>query len=168
MTITFAPTMAPTVGYRLTDFLGGQSELIADYEAASAELTALTDSGEVLPGCTDPETARAYGATITVVTADGDDAPSANMSNANARILLDLLGLAGEDCGDCPADDFMGRVLVADALSPADEGVPVHDVASSPRVIECGRRPGYIQSQLDQLREVAAWSAAKGRDVQWA
>ena len=169
MSITFAPEMAPIIGYRLTDHLGGLSGLIADYEAASAALEELNDSGATLPGCTDTETARAYGATITAVTVDGDDAPGVNMSNANARTLLDLLGFDGEeDCGDCPADDFLGRVLVAAALSAADEGMPAYEAAGNPRMVECGRRAGYIPAQLDQLREVAEWAAAQGRDVQWA
>lgn len=169
MTITFAPEMAPIIGYRLTDLLGGQSGLIADYEAASAELTALEASQEVLPGCTDPETALMYGATIILVTTDGDDAPEVNMSNANARILLDLLGFGTEEvCGDCSAADFLGRVLVAAALSPADEGMPAYTAAGNPRMVECGRRAGYIPAQLDQLRVVAEWAAAQGRDVQWA
>ncbi|WP_206663661.1 hypothetical protein [Prescottella subtropica] len=167
MSITFAPEMAPVIGFRLTDHLGGRSGLIADHVDATAQLVALNASGDVLPGCTDPESARYYGAGIESVTADGDDAPEVNMSNTNAVMLLDLLGLDTEGFGDCPADDFLGRVLVASALSPADEGVPAHAVGGNPRMIDCGRRPGYIQERLGDLHRLAAWAVENGRTVQW-
>ncbi|MBM4569106.1 hypothetical protein GS489_00960 [Rhodococcus hoagii] len=167
MSITFAPEMAPIIGFRLTDHLGGRSSLIADHAEAVAQLAALNASGEVLQGCTDAESARYYGAGIEAVTADGDDAPEVNMSNTNAVTLLGLLGLDTEGFGDCPADDFLGRVLVAAALSPADEGVPAHTTGGAPRMVECGRRSGYIQGRLGDLHRLATWAVAHDRAVQW-
>ena len=49
-----------------------------------------------------------------------------NCSNLNASGLLDLLGIqVGEAfeercCGSMSAEDFLGRVLIAQAINPAD------------------------------------------------
>ncbi|WP_082921137.1 MULTISPECIES: hypothetical protein [unclassified Rhodococcus (in: high G+C Gram-positive bacteria)] len=168
MSITFYPEIAPVIGYRLVDHLGGISELFAEYAEAVARLDELHASDAVLPGCTDPESARAYGATIEAVTSDGEDVPDLNVSNANAATLLDVLGFSGECSGACSAEDFLGRVLTAEALSPQDAGVPAHQVGASPRVIDCGRRAGYIQERLEELRVIAEWARAHDRRVQWA
>ena len=92
-----------------------------------------------------------------------------NMSNANAAVVCGALGidLAAEGwCGSLPAEDFLGRVLVALAIQPADEGIPSHELPREhngpfpvgPRIVECGRRPGYIQERLAQLHALAQWA----------
>ena len=92
-----------------------------------------------------------------------------NVSSANAVVLCDALGinLAEEGwCGSLPAEDFLGRVLVALAVQPSDEGIPTHEVPTGGvRWIECGRRPGYIQDRLAQLHELAEWAVAHGAVV---
>lgn len=106
------------------------------------------------------------------------DELSVNMSNANAATVCATLGVDLEDwgwCGSLTAEDFLGRVLVALAIQPADEGVPAHEVpfgvpgrpawTGEARFIECGRAPGYIQERLGQLRELADWAVANGTEI---
>lgn len=118
-----------------------------------------------------------------------DDEPEANLSNANAVEMLDYLGIQvgvefSERCvGSLPAEDFKGRVLMAMALVPADEGVPAHKVgagsemagfagemarAGHPNVWDCGRPAGYNQAKLGYLLEVAEYALEQGREVVWA
>jgi GAF domain-containing protein len=114
------------------------------------------------------------------------DGPSVNVSNTNAAHLLALLGLtpAGTsterpdpfDCGDLsgalPADEFLGRVLIALAVNPADAGIPSTSEGGpgtgTAEVIDCGRRPGYSDERLDQLRTLAEAARDAGREVVWS
>lgn len=178
MSVTFFPEPAPTVGWRLADFFGGADpRLFATYEAAGAALMAAREQGTILPGCDDPEAAAlGDGYRIDAVTAAGDDAPEVNISNLNARHILGLLGFADGDgdvadlFGSSDAGAFLGRVLTARALAPADEGVPVTTSGGSgmATLVECGRAPGYSERVLGQLERVAAWSRDHGRTVCWS
>jgi hypothetical protein len=103
---------------------------------------------------------------------DGDWAPNeldVNMSNSNAATVCAALGLDLNEldwCGTLPAEDFLGRILVALAVSPVDAGVPVHEVPGpGARFIECGRPEGYTQQRLGQLRELADWAVANKATV---
>jgi hypothetical protein len=106
------------------------------------------------------------------------DGPKAHFSQANAIHLLMVLGFDvtpdDELIGEAPADDFLGRVLTALATEPWDEGVaPVEGpgllLGRIPvkHMIDCGRRPGYVQDAMEDLREVAEAAQRLGRAVAW-
>ena len=97
-----------------------------------------------------------------------DGGPSVNMANGNAAQVLDLLGLAEECYGELPAEDILGRVLVAQGLL----GVATDDEQGRPEVrdgnwIECGRRPGYLAEKLAELHEIATWARERHAVVWW-
>jgi len=97
-------------------------------------------------------------------------------------------------CGSMSGEDLMGRVLMASAVNPADAGVAAsavryQDGESTPMsvaeatstsavavaveqrsltVIDCGRREGYSEDRLADLRELAQFCITTGRTVQWA
>jgi glyoxylase-like metal-dependent hydrolase (beta-lactamase superfamily II) len=95
------------------------------------------------------------------------------MSNANARYIMGLLGI-GFDCADSmPAAEFAERLDFAMIVGGGDTGtVPVAYVDESvwggATVIDCGRPAGYADERLEQLREVADWALAHGREVLWS
>ncbi|MBM0201816.1 hypothetical protein JNW90_00935 [Micromonospora sp. STR1s_5] len=123
-------------------------------------------------GCAD-EDCRYFGGRV-----DADETttwPTVTVANANATTLLAALGYAvNEDdewqdlSGAAAADEFLGRVLVALAVAPADAGVPEHTALTNPRWIECGRRPGYLQDRLEQLRVLAETCQDAARRLTWA
>lgn len=101
-----------------------------------------------------------------------------NMSNTNAAVVCGSLGInldAAGWCGSLTASDFLGRILVALAVNPADAGIPAHELpvgdaarpawAGEARFIECGRREGYTEERLGQLRELADWAVAHGAEI---
>lgn len=94
-----------------------------------------------------------------------------NMGNANAARLCGTLDIALADdgwCGSMEATNFLSRVLIAQALEPADEGIPTHEIAGpGATMIDCGRRVGYIQERLGQLADLALWAADNGAEVSW-
>ena len=93
-----------------------------------------------------------------------------NFSNANGVAVLALLGVTPENTEDfwnggrMSAEDFLGRVLVATAVNPADAGVPA---TREGNFIDCGRREGYFDERLIELREIADVALATGGYVQW-
>lgn len=100
------------------------------------------------------------------------DAPEVNMSNRNALPILDMLGVIDDPCdwaGTCPAEDFLGRVKIAQALAPRDEGMPgfVEAVFGRATIVHGGRRKGYTQDVLVRLEDLAGFCRDNDMNVQW-
>jgi hypothetical protein len=102
--------------------------------------------------------------------------PEVNVSNLTAVELLDNLGiLVGEDfsercLGSISATDLKGRVLMALALLPEDEGMPAYESSNTMfglKVWAAPRPAGHTQNVLHRLLEVAEFALAQGRDVDW-
>jgi hypothetical protein len=108
---------------------------------------------------------------VTFYAAGAPDELDINMSNSNAATICAALGFSLDPdwCGEMSALDFQGRVLMALAISPADEGMPSYEhQGAGARMIEGARRPGYLQERLGQLHELAAWAVANNVAVVWA
>jgi hypothetical protein len=103
-----------------------------------------------------------------------------NVANAKAGLLLEALGLPVDpDGGQCDAEDFHARVLLALALAPADAGMPSRVLLpgetagpflvadGGPTFIDGGRRPGWLQDHLTMLIEVAEIARLTGQPVSW-
>lgn len=164
MSVTFRPEEGPIRGWT---FVCAACEIKSTdvYGAYEDALAALPDV--VIDGCERDDYCRAF-----LDAVFDEEAPYVNVSNENARFILDALGYAdswGDLCGDASADDFYGRILVATAVAPADEGVPVRDEPGpGARMVHCGRPTGYLQDRLDSLREVAEWARERGRAISWS
>ncbi len=97
--------------------------------------------------------------------------PTVNMADGNAAQVIDLLGLTYDgDYVERAAEDFLGRVLLAQALSE----VATDDTRGLPARIEggnwidCGRRPGYLAERLTELHEIATWAHERNAVVIWS
>ena len=122
---------------------------------------------EVLPTysntCAD-EFCATYPARIVAIE---DERLSFNVSNTNAAYIFDALGVVDEDermSGAMPADDLLGRVLLAEAISPSDAGLPAFTEGS---VTYCGRPAGYLDEKLTALREIASYARTEKVLVVW-
>jgi hypothetical protein len=173
MSVTFGPaiTEVDIVGYRLTCACGTartRGPVASEYGLA----TAMVDT-DATPACGDEycSTDRGHAEAVFVF----GEAPEVNMSNMNARFVLETLGVIDEDLwGQESGERFLGRILTALAVAPDDEGVPAHDMflteapETGARIVNCGRDEGYLQARLSQLHDVAEWCQANGRDVVWS
>lgn len=96
--------------------------------------------------------------------------PELNVSNDNAALLLERLGLDPADYqgGDIDADDLLGRAMVGN-IGRDDGGVTAADTTVPGRVkfIDCGISSGYFADRLAALVEVATYADTKGVRVQW-
>lgn len=92
-----------------------------------------------------------------------------NVNSRNGADLLALLGLEFDgDFGGTTAEDFLGRVLLAQALlDVATDDVHGRPVVTEYRWTTGGRRPGYLAEKLAELHDVAQWAAAHHAEVQW-
>jgi hypothetical protein len=96
--------------------------------------------------------------------------PELNVSNTNAALLLERLGLDPADCegGDIDADDLLGRAMVGN-IGRDDSGVTAAEIRAPGQLtmIDCGVRPGYFDDRLSVLVEVATYAKTKEVRVQW-
>ena len=183
MTVTFIPTQGPITHHTVDCLCCGAThdETFATRDRALAFLVAVRAGTAFVAGCTREPYYCAEGASVTAHDSAGE-APSVNVSNLNARDIIEALGVSdGDLSGTSPASAFLGRVLLALALAPESAGIPAHAVvppfaqaqlgaASSGGVqmIECGRPEGYVQGILERLHEVAEFALAHDRDVVWS
>lgn len=120
----------------------GHEAIRIPLQAASYE-TAVVELAEHKAQC---ETCGTYGACVQGVN-DIDDELDVNVSQANAVVLLNALGLPVEDLsGSAAAQDFLGRVILALADVGDDTGIAATVTRSNPQgmtFIDCGVRPGY-------------------------
>jgi hypothetical protein len=97
-----------------------------------------------------------------------------NMSNANAAMILAVLGLDvdPEDgiMGHMDAEQFLGHVLMA--LAAERDNAAVLSVTDSlpgcATFIDCGLPEGYVEERLTQLADLATEAVRLSRTVCWA
>jgi hypothetical protein len=102
------------------------------------------------------------------VPVDDLDHLSMNLANANAYDLMSFLGLEADYAGTVSADAVLGAALVAEAVAPRDPGHEGGADPRNPRMIECGRRPGYLNDRTAQIRALAEAAKAHGASVSWS
>lgn len=162
MSATFF-AQSPIVGWACSCSCGDEwsSDVFPSYlEAHHAAFEACT----VNPICGDPM-CLAMPLAVVARTAH-PEAPSLNVSNANARVLLAQLGLATTDlCGTLTGEDFLGRVLLATALATTDAGRPQETTGG---FTDCGRRAGYLDERIAVLRDIADFAVSNALPVVWS
>jgi hypothetical protein len=184
MSISFFPEPGAPTGFRVgCSCESNQGPVFGTYADAEEWYYANegTPNAETLAGC---EYAGQEGYCevdnpfIKVVRAE--EGPRLNVSNGNAIVLLEALGLLGEvtdtpfgpvpdACGSLDAEVFLGRVLAAEVLSVGDPGseTEVLDEEGCATLVLCGRPEGYVDTKLAVLREVAVWAQARKGQVVW-
>jgi len=110
---------------------------------------------------------------------DVSDEQDVNVSNMNARVLLNALGRHADGdefdlCGSLSGEDFLGRVLLALATDRDDSGVASAVVGGSAlgqrgaTMIDCGLPAGYFAERFGALHALAQEATRLGRDVVWS
>jgi hypothetical protein len=192
MSVTFSPATPESVSiaHNLTCACGDwvSSEVYPDYLSAYRA----GRSGAVISGCVNDYCLEDRDCFIP---APAGYFPEVNLSNHNASMVLETLGVdvADDLCGSMSADDFLGRVLIALAISPADEGMPAYKLTGADYTGQGGllggllaglaeaeandeptatfwqgaRPAGYLQERLEMLREIAEFAKSKGWGVCW-
>ena len=91
-----------------------------------------------------------------------------NVSNVNARAILEWLGYSAENPWDLrlPVADFAARCrrrLWPEARN-VDPGIPGHEEygCQGARVIDCGRSEGYLTMRVEQLLALAQEAGPDG------
>lgn len=149
MGVNFNTVPGPVVGFALTCAHGMTSHRFEDYPAVrtflDAEYQAHRGTGH-LAECGDEFCAAMP---VHSVALEADPSPSIRVSESHAAHLVRLLGYPVGDesvSGSDSAEGFLGRVRAAQATADS----------------------GYVEVRLEELHEIGEFSAARGRDVQWA
>lgn len=139
--------------------LGG--EIFATFEEAEANCLS-----ESRPFCGD-EICAQYPCTLDTE----DNTLFVNVSNQNAAVLLDTLGIMVNEpwedrcVGSMEAIDFLSRILIGQAVSPVDAGIPA---TQNGIVVDMGRPEGYVDARLVELEEVAHFAIERGVKIYWS
>lgn len=178
MSITFGTAPSPISGFAFTcGHENGMTEhRFGSYADAAAFLKVEHDAHGFTGGLAVCGDADYCGRGLMHIEAiESDPAPTLNVTGSNAVHLLGLLGLPttfedGSINGSTDAEDFLGRVLIAQAVTPADAGVPAQERTGrgGMTLIHMGRRAGYSEERLSTLRELADFAVDRGRTIQWA
>ncbi|MFR9675869.1 hypothetical protein [Streptomyces sp. TR02-1] len=168
MGIQFTATLEESAGFVVSCFcpeVEVRAPRFDSYEEAAAVTRIANAQPERpgLPGCEDPELCGMYPLYPVPVDSAGPS-PVTDLHSQNAARILDLLGMPGDACGEIPADDLLGRVLVALALTPEDAGTPT---LTDRNFTYVGRSAGRLQLHLESLHELAMWCRRRGRTVVW-
>jgi hypothetical protein len=154
MSVTFAPTSDLNLPHSVTCYCTTVSTHNTYYEA----YTALKASTVI---CYDPY--------CTLFVAPTAVEPEVQISNHNASVLFDILGIEGDTfedrcCGTLDGEDFLNRVILAEIITPTSTEIPTltHD-----NIIYGGRPEGYYNNKLAQLRQTAEFAAQNGRQISW-
>lgn len=149
MSVSFNTVPGPVTGFALSCVHGTSAHRFEDYTAVrtflDAEYQAHRGTGH-LAECGDDFCAAMP---VHPVALEADPSPSMRVSGSHASQLVRLLGYpVGEDStsGSDTAESFLDRVLTAREA--------VHGA--------------YVQGRLEELQVIGEFSAARGRDVQWA
>lgn len=153
MSVTFNTVMGPVTGFALTcpHENGMTAHRFETYQSVQAFLEAELDTHGCtghLAVCGDDNCAAMR---ISVEALEADPSPQMRVTGSNAVTLLRLLGYGVDGyaiSGSDNAASFLDRVLAAEAA----------DTDST----------GYTAGRLAELRGIAEFSAARGREVQWA
>ena len=91
-----------------------------------------------------------------------------NVSNLNARHLLSVLGFEDENedlCGSIAGSDFMGRILIAQAVNPADAGTAT---VTEGMMTTMGRPEGYTDGRLVEVEQLAQYAMDNNCAISWS
>jgi hypothetical protein len=151
MSVSFNTSPGPVTGFAISCVHGPTEHRFENYPAVQAFLqTELDVHGGTghLATCGDEFCAAMR---MSVEPLEADPSPRMNVSGSSAATLLRLLGYPVDGysvSGSDTAGKFLGRVLAAQA----------DDTDST----------GYTAGRLAELHGIAEFSAARGREVQWA
>jgi hypothetical protein len=150
MSVTFNTAMGPVTGFSISCVHGPTEHRFESYPAVQAflqtELDAHGGTGH-LAACGDDFCAAMR---MSVEALEADPSPRMRVSGSNAVSLLRLLDYPVDGysvSGSDSAGSFMSRVRAAQAANAES---------------------GYTADRLLELRAIAEFSAARGRQVQWA
>lgn len=159
MSVYFYPHPIPeTAQYLLRFWCDRPEELVA----AADRLAIAAEHNESCDEC----------ASYQGVLVDGNHQwPQINISYGNAARVMGMLGFEGDDIhgGHATADDFLGRLLVADGLLETSDARPssVTRGANGATLIDCGERAGYVNDKIRSLISLAMWAKEHGSDIVW-
>lgn len=156
MSVTFAVD-APVSEWTVECSCGSaRSAVFTSYESASTsrDLDAPVVCGD--------DYCAAYSCCVVAV----EETESVNVSNLNARFVLESMGVLSEDLmGSMSGDEFLGYVLMCQGAGVSDAGVPS---TADGIMVNCGRPEGYLDEVLVRLEAVASTARNSGFPVYWS
>lgn len=156
----------------------GEAQMtFASYLEASDWLRTYQGAPFPLDGCTDEFCLTNGPMLFAEMTPVATTAPDFSLSEDEARDMLIVLGFAdlstgemvGDLYGEAQAQDFLGRVLIGQALNPAlvEISAPKESGESAFAHVALVHPKGWVQEQLKRLRNLAQYAVDHDMVVTW-
>lgn len=78
-----------------------------------------------------------------------------NMSNTNARAIMDLLDIEVDYCGTIKSTDLIAKIDAVVSVQSHVQQPFINEEEGCATIIFCGRDEKYIKQRLQQLRTLA-------------
>lgn len=166
MSVSFFVEMGEITSYKVSCMCPHSTgEIFEDYENASLRLMIMQEKNISLDGCNDDFCSN--GGLHIEPLHDASNTSVINMSNINARDVLDSLGVNIEDegwAGSFDARDLMARIDIALSIAPSSAEIPT---IQERNMVICGREEGYVQNRLREILAVCEDAVNLNREVLW-
>jgi len=103
-----------------------------------------------------------------------EDPTEVQMNYSNARVVMQRIGIPDGryefEMGTMDATEFLVRVIRAIHADVPDEGIcaTVNKIPDGPTVYDMGRREGYTNQRLMQMKDLAEKAICHNRFIGWA
>jgi hypothetical protein len=92
-----------------------------------------------------------------------------NVSNNNAMLLIERLGVEFDYCGVIDPADLLGRSMVANVgLDDSGMKPTVDTLGGGATMIDCGLAPGYFTERFGALANLATYAMDHGFVIAWS
>lgn len=190
MSVEFIAEMGEVSSFEITCLCGTATRtVITDTYSDACSILARVRAGEHDLGC-DSDTCWGDGERIELHHPT-EDSPSVQLSCSNAARVLNALGYGDNEkpvseangtfadafqamadmysCGTATAEEFTGRVLIAEATYPSNDGAAAESITlhGGGTVVAPERRDTYMTEVLAHLHKVAEYAQAHHANVTW-
>lgn len=92
-----------------------------------------------------------------------------NVSNTNAALILERLGVEFDYCGSLSADEAYSRAMLANVgRDDSGQAASVSKAEGGATWVDCGLEAGYFDRQMSRIATLAEAGMAQSRKVVWA
>lgn len=164
MSVSFFVEMGEIFAYKVSCMCPNSDGVaFSSYDDAALHKMMLEETNTPVPDCEDDYCI--HSGIFVDPLHDASGTAEVNMSNLNARNVIEALGLKFDGNGGAlDPRDLMARIDIALSIAPTSAEIPTVEYG---KMTVCGRPEGYLQDRLQDLLRVCEDAVKLNRKVVW-